>query len=200
INVVAFVTNPEGEGTKYEGAWSREASKQEIVDEYADWESWVVQLFNASAWVINVAPKLPTYVGERVALLGDAAHAMTPHQGSGAGQAIEDGYILASLLADPRATRETLPRVLQVYDSIRRPFSQSIVQRSRATGMLCDYILSPSELGNDVDLSAITGDSEADDLEKRNSAIQQLLLWASETTIMGDRDRALQALDAALAV
>jgi hypothetical protein len=35
------------------------------------------------------APVLERAVDERVVLIGDAAHAMTPHQGSGAGQAIE---------------------------------------------------------------------------------------------------------------
>jgi 2-polyprenyl-6-methoxyphenol hydroxylase-like FAD-dependent oxidoreductase len=33
----------------------------------------------------------------RVAILGDAAHAMTPHLGQGACQAIEDAVVLASM-------------------------------------------------------------------------------------------------------
>jgi 2-polyprenyl-6-methoxyphenol hydroxylase-like FAD-dependent oxidoreductase len=40
----------------------------------------------------------PWYHG-RVALLGDAAHATTPHLGQGAGMAIEDGLVLAGELA-----------------------------------------------------------------------------------------------------
>ncbi|RAL66883.1 hypothetical protein DID88_007665 [Monilinia fructigena] len=36
----------------------------------------------------------------RIVLLGDAAHASTPHQGAGAGQAIEDAFILSNLLGD----------------------------------------------------------------------------------------------------
>ena len=33
-----------------------------------------------------------------VILIGDAAHAMLPHQGAGAGQGLEDALILAKLL------------------------------------------------------------------------------------------------------
>lgn len=37
------------------------------------------------------ATNAPTYVKDRVCIMGDAAHCMTPWQGSGASQAIEDG-------------------------------------------------------------------------------------------------------------
>lgn len=42
---------------------------------------------------------LPTFVSEHgsVVLLGDAAHAMMPYQGSGAGQAIEVRLLLPSV-------------------------------------------------------------------------------------------------------
>ncbi|KAH9840776.1 FAD/NAD(P)-binding domain-containing protein [Rhodofomes roseus] len=197
INIVCFVSQPEQEGTKYDGAWVREASKQELLDAYAGWEPTMIELLNCAEkvtlWAINTIPPLPTYVGERVALIGDAAHAMTPHQGSGAGQAIEDGFVLASLLADPRTNRQTLPRVLQIYDAIRRPFSQDIMQRSRNSGRLYEFGLSPTESEGDV--VGMTGHSAADDIARRSAALQRMLSWAVETSVMDDRDRALQALD-----
>jgi 2-polyprenyl-6-methoxyphenol hydroxylase-like FAD-dependent oxidoreductase len=42
-----------------------------------------------------IAEPLPAYHRGRVAILGDAAHAMTPHLGQGACQAIEDAVVLA---------------------------------------------------------------------------------------------------------
>lgn len=39
----------------------------------------------------------PTYAKHRVCIMGDAAHCMTPWQGSGAGQDIEDAMILETL-------------------------------------------------------------------------------------------------------
>jgi 2-polyprenyl-6-methoxyphenol hydroxylase-like FAD-dependent oxidoreductase len=44
-----------------------------------------------------LAKPLPAYHSGRVAILGDAAHAMTPHLGQGACQAIEDAVVLASV-------------------------------------------------------------------------------------------------------
>jgi 2-polyprenyl-6-methoxyphenol hydroxylase-like FAD-dependent oxidoreductase len=44
-----------------------------------------------------IAEPLPAYHQGRVAIVGDAAHAMTPHLGQGACQAIEDAVVLASL-------------------------------------------------------------------------------------------------------
>ncbi|WP_455132610.1 FAD-dependent monooxygenase [Microbacterium aurum] len=44
---------------------------------------------------IQELPPLKTFVADRIALLGDAAHAMTPTLGQGACQAIEDAVVLA---------------------------------------------------------------------------------------------------------
>ena len=49
--------------------------------------------------VDRIADPLPAYHRGRVAILGDAAHAMTPHLGQGACQAIEDAVVLASVVA-----------------------------------------------------------------------------------------------------
>ena len=47
-----------------------------------------------------LAEPLPAYHHGRVAILGDAAHAMTPHLGQGACQAIEDAVVLAGMAPD----------------------------------------------------------------------------------------------------
>ena len=47
--------------------------------------------------VFWIAEPLPAYHRGRVAILGDAAHAMTPHLGQGVCQAIEDAVVLASV-------------------------------------------------------------------------------------------------------
>ena len=67
--------------------------------------------------------------------MGDAAHAMTPWQGSGAGQAIEDAMILASLLANIK-TAEEINDAFRAYDGIRRPRSQQVVESSTITGLM----------------------------------------------------------------
>ncbi len=63
------------------------------------------------------------------------AHAMLPYQGAGVGQAFEDGYILATVLAHPSVTPANLPAALAVYDDVRRPFSQGVQRGSERNGM-----------------------------------------------------------------
>jgi len=75
-----------------------------------------------------MAEPLPAYHHGRVAVLGDAAHAMTPHLGQGACQAIEDAIVLASV-----ATPD-VPLDLTGYTSARLPRTRTLVQASyRAT-------------------------------------------------------------------
>lgn len=64
---------------------------------------------------LSVAP--PSYHRGAVALLGDAAHAMTPNLGQGANQAIEDAVVLAAV-CDPAGDTGA---ALTEYDRRRRP-------------------------------------------------------------------------------
>lgn len=70
-------------------------------------------------WELRDHDPLPTYTKGRLVLIGDAAHAMTPHQGQGASQAIEDGEGL-SLFIDQAASRQTVPEILRDFDRARR--------------------------------------------------------------------------------
>lgn len=46
----------------------------------------------------------------------------------------QDGYFLATLLSIPSITRKDIPKVLHVYDSIRRPFASDVNRRSNLNG------------------------------------------------------------------
>ncbi len=75
-----------------------------------------------------MAEPLPAYHRGRVAILGDAAHAMTPNLGQGACQAIEDAIVLASVAAPGT------PLGLAAYTAARLPRTRKLVQASyRAT-------------------------------------------------------------------
>ena len=60
---------------------------------------------------------------------------MTPWQGSGAAQAIEDAMILRTLLASIKTPKQ-LDGALQAYDEVRRPRTQRIVESSRLSGQI----------------------------------------------------------------
>ncbi|KAI0901685.1 salicylate hydroxylase [Annulohypoxylon nitens] len=82
----------------------------------------------------------PTYAHERVCLMGDAAHATTPWQGSGAGLAIEDAMVLGTLFANISSPRE-INSIFKAYDLVRRPRCQRVIDLSRETGrILCGQV------------------------------------------------------------
>lgn len=78
---------------------------------------------------------LDAWVRERVALLGDAAHAMTPNLGQGAAMAIEDAFVLARELA----TRADAAAALHAYEARRRPRVADIQTRSRSLGRVAQW-------------------------------------------------------------
>jgi salicylate hydroxylase len=91
-------------------------------------------------WALFDHRPAPSYYAGNVAILGDAAHASTPHQGAGAGQALEDAFILSNLLADPRIqSASDIPKAFKAYDATRRPRSQKVVTTSRAAGQIYGF-------------------------------------------------------------
>ncbi|OAA79155.1 salicylate hydroxylase [Akanthomyces lecanii RCEF 1005] len=77
----------------------------------------------------------PTYSKGNICLMGDAAHASTPWQGSGAAMAIEDSAVLGALLGNAKSSAE-IALAFKVYDQLRRPRCQRIIDSSKATGKL----------------------------------------------------------------
>ncbi|KAH9903622.1 hypothetical protein F4778DRAFT_91962 [Xylariomycetidae sp. FL2044] len=72
-----------------------------------------------------------------VCVTGDAAHSTTPWQGSGGGMSIEDSLILSSVLGHAKNPLEALVGS-QVYDRVRRPRTQRIVESSSHHGYHSD--------------------------------------------------------------
>ena len=75
--------------------------------------------------------RLERWVQGRVALLGDAAHAMTPNIGQGAGMAMEDAAVLAEELAAAGAPQAALDR----YARRRWPRVEAVMRISREAGI-----------------------------------------------------------------
>jgi 2-polyprenyl-6-methoxyphenol hydroxylase-like FAD-dependent oxidoreductase len=76
--------------------------------------------------IYELARPLPPFSSGRVALLGDAAHAMTPNLGQGACLAMEDAVELAALVARD----DNVPAALREYDARRRPRTQRLAAAS----------------------------------------------------------------------
>jgi 2-polyprenyl-6-methoxyphenol hydroxylase-like FAD-dependent oxidoreductase len=86
-----------------------------------------------------LARPLPTRVTGSVALLGDAAHAMTPFLGQGGCQAIEDAVVLAAAAA----RHDKIADALANYDAERRPRAHAIVKASERMGRLGHRLRNP---------------------------------------------------------
>jgi salicylate hydroxylase len=68
--------------------------------------------------------------------LGDAAHAMLPHLGQGACQAIEDGVALSVLLE--RHDPADVPDILPQYEKMRRARTDVVQAEARKNGLRYD--------------------------------------------------------------
>ena len=122
-------------------------------------ENWTAPLKNAVVEAMLLNPDLkaytqrhhaidaPNYSISHVTIIGDAAHSMTPWQGAGAGQAIEDVMILETLLGHI-TTSAQIDVAFQVYDQVRRQRTQRIVRSSAETGSI---MCGRSDAGLDVD-------------------------------------------------
>jgi 2-polyprenyl-6-methoxyphenol hydroxylase-like FAD-dependent oxidoreductase len=81
---------------------------------------------------IEAGTKLQSWHHRRVALMGDAAHAITPNLGQGACMAIEDAAVLASQLK----TTDSVAAALTTYERKRMPRVHQVRMRSYLLGRL----------------------------------------------------------------
>lgn len=91
-------------------------------------------------------PPLRTFVHGATALLGDAAHAMTPDLGQGANQALEDAVTLATMLS----AHPAVETALTAYDHDRRARTQMIARRSRRIGKVAQWSWAPAAAARDL--------------------------------------------------
>jgi 2-polyprenyl-6-methoxyphenol hydroxylase-like FAD-dependent oxidoreductase len=80
--------------------------------------------------VITTHDLTKPWVHGRVGLLGDAAHAMAPHLGQGAGQAMEDAFVIADCLR----TNRDVTAALREYEQRRKAHVRGIAKQARILG------------------------------------------------------------------
>ncbi|WP_044561169.1 FAD-dependent monooxygenase [Azospirillum sp. B4] len=100
-----------------EDGWSIRADRSELDGVFTGWAPEVQAMIAAVPadglykWAINARQPLPGWIlDDRVALLGDAAHGMTPFLGQGAACAVEDAIVLARALSASASVAEGLKR------------------------------------------------------------------------------------------
>jgi 2-polyprenyl-6-methoxyphenol hydroxylase-like FAD-dependent oxidoreductase len=81
-------------------------------------------------WGVYELPSLPTWHAGPVCLIGDAAHAASPHLGQGASTALEDALMLAKCLRDV----PDLEGAFITFEALRRKRVERIVEQARRNG------------------------------------------------------------------
>lgn len=100
--------------------WNEPAEVQEVAAQFSGWHEDVTKIILATPrdkcnrWALYTREPLNTWHKDRVVLLGDAAHPMTPFYGMGAAMAIEDGMIISRCLeAEPNDWQAAMGRYQQ---------------------------------------------------------------------------------------
>lgn len=86
-------------------------------------------------WRLRMHKTLPTWTHGTATLLGDACHPTLPHLSQGSAMAIEDGAVIAEVLAMAPDTRpETLAKCLKVFELSRKDWCAQLVDLAYFSG------------------------------------------------------------------
>jgi 2-polyprenyl-6-methoxyphenol hydroxylase-like FAD-dependent oxidoreductase len=117
-------------------SWTEPGAVADALREFTGWHPQVIAIIGSAEtinrWALYDRDPLPRWTVGRVALLGDAAHAMLPYMAQGAVQAIEDAAVLAKCLE--RAAPHNLVPALRRYEETRKPRATRCQEGSRRNG------------------------------------------------------------------
>ncbi|MBE3013601.1 FAD-dependent monooxygenase [Microbispora sp. NEAU-D428] len=82
------------------------------------------------AWNTYDFPRVPKWFGERMVIVGDAAHATSPSSGQGASMAIEDAVVLGKCLRDLPDTADAFA----AFERLRRERVERVVAQGKRNG------------------------------------------------------------------
>ena len=133
--------------------------KGEIADALAKFDGWHRQVREIIAaadmtnrWALYDRDPLDTWSVGRVALLGDAAHAMLPFMAQGAVQSVEDAAVLAKCLG--AVDVGGVPAALRRYEAIRKPRASKCQLGSRNNAVMYHMPDGEEQRRRDANLSA----------------------------------------------
>jgi len=130
------------------------ASGKTVPPQFRSWDSRLTGLIERAApptpWPLAGAPASRPFVigGDRIVLIGDAAHAMAPYAAQGAGMAIEDAAVLAAAIAE----NADVTAAARAYEAIRRPRIDKVRNRV-AFHRFVYHLPLPFSLGRDTVLA-----------------------------------------------
>ncbi|KAK6429528.1 hypothetical protein LTR95_014327 [Oleoguttula sp. CCFEE 5521] len=175
LNIVAFTTKGE-DWTTLTGQSSDKLTaptkRENAIKDFAGFSGDVQRLLKLTAedldiWAIfHLGDKPPpSYAKGNIVILGDAAHATSPHHGAGAGMCIEDSAVMAELLADPAVqTREDVELVFATFSTVRKERGDGLVQSSARQGRIYEW---QTEYGRDFG-------KQEEEIKERNKRVGEV--------------------------
>lgn len=144
LNLNAVFERPESEPWTDEHHTLVQATKDEVLNEFreAKWSPVICRLVEClhpqiGRWALFdlYENPPPSYSKGRICIVGDAAHATTPHLGIGASVSLCDAAVLADLLAFEQVQdNKGLETALVAYNEVRLAQGHELVQLSRKNG------------------------------------------------------------------
>ncbi|RRB02525.1 FAD-dependent oxidoreductase [Larkinella rosea] len=143
-----YIAKPDGEVYWFSNvAWPKEPKRNELNAISADeWRQRLLHNHSSDPahlleiiestpgeigkWPVYDMPSLPTWHKGLVCLIGDAAHATSPHSGQGASMALEDAAVLAQCLRDSLKVEHAFAK----FENLRKERVEKIVRQARRTG------------------------------------------------------------------
>ena len=125
------------------GPWSGPADIAEVQAEFArqKWDprvhQFLAQIKETFWWGLFDTDPITNWSRGPIALLGDAAHCMVPHQGQGVNQAFEDSITLAFFLKQAASVSE-IPEAFRRYTAVRMQRATILQVGSRRAGAMFD--------------------------------------------------------------
>jgi salicylate hydroxylase len=154
INVIAIVDEDFSAGD--ENFWSSPGDPYVLETRFRDWHQTARELLRAAPewrkWPLFECGPLANWACGRVALIGDAAHAMLPFLAQGAAQAIEDAGALAAALHQGKDIEANL----RAYEAARHARATRVQNASRRQGAIY-HLSGPAALLRDTALRALSG-------------------------------------------
>jgi 2-polyprenyl-6-methoxyphenol hydroxylase-like FAD-dependent oxidoreductase len=115
-------------------AMSQDAIKRHLLNFHAGWHDPIPRLLEAAENIVVTATldvaTLPTWSRKRTLLIGDAAHATSPHAGQGASLALEDAMRLGRLMQSEQEPGVTF----EAFENERRSRAERVVALARRNG------------------------------------------------------------------
>ena len=134
LNIVCI--HPSYQSNASTETYNTTVSKEKVLEIFKDFNPTLLKAFDKcdtkslKVYPLFDAPTMPTFIRDRLALIGDAAHAFTPFIGQGGATAIEDSVSLGVILSSGTSVQE-VPERLELYNQTRYGRATTIQGYSR---------------------------------------------------------------------